>query len=304
MVNKFPLPEGVELKKLLDTLAYLSWGAADILLSYARDEQPPYGFSRALTVKDGGDGPVSAADMAVNEWLINGLEKFFPSVDWQLLSEETAKDQCIADLTSQSNWIWILDPLDGTKDFLMGSKDYAVHLALVHNLKPVLGIVLVPEIDELWFGVKGHGTWCENRTGVQKKALFSNRENLSELICVSSRSHRDKRLEQLLEDLNFAETKAVGSVGCKVATILRGDSDIYISLSGKSAPKDWDMAAPEALLVSAGGSFTHADGRALIYGSKNSEQRGCLVASNSKYHKEICSKVIEIFSTIDPDFIV
>ena len=140
---------GINLEDVLKVLRPLSWGAADILRAYARGEQPPHGFSKALSVDNGGEGPVSAADLAVNQWLLDGLKESFPSADWTLLSEETAKEQLTEGQPLAAEWLWILDPLDGTKDFLQGTGEYAVHLALVHQQRPVLGVVLVPEREEL-----------------------------------------------------------------------------------------------------------------------------------------------------------
>ena len=94
------------------------------------------------------------------------------------------------------------------------------------------------------------------------------------------------------------------SVGGKVATILRGETDVYISLSGKSAPKDWDMAAPEAVLKAAGGAFTHADGAPLLYNTGDVRQAGCLIASHGVNHQELCAKAAEAMGRIDPGFAV
>jgi 3'(2'), 5'-bisphosphate nucleotidase len=245
---------------------------------------------------------VSAADLAVNQWLLDGLKQSFPTADWTLLSEETAKEQLTEGQPLAAEWLWILDPLDGTKDFLQGTGEYAVHLALVHQQRPALGVVLVPEREELWIGVVGHGTWCENRSGERTPVRFSERKVTSELTLVASRSHRDQRLEQLINSLELGNSKAVGSVGCKVATILRGETDLYISLSGKSAPKDWDMAAPEAVLLAAGGAFTHADGRELTYNTGDVRQAGCLIASHGKAHATLCEKAAQAMGLIDPGF--
>ena len=87
------LPAGVSQDALLAALRPLCWGSADILRAYARGEQPPHGFPKALSVDDGGEGPVSAADLAVNQWLLDGLKQAFPEAGWTLLSEETAKEQ-------------------------------------------------------------------------------------------------------------------------------------------------------------------------------------------------------------------
>ena len=305
------LPAGIEEQHLLEELRRLSWGAADILLAYGRGEQPPYGFPAALSVDDGGDGPVSAADLAVNQWLLEGLAAAFPNAPWTLLSEETAKEQLTPGQPLAAEWLWILDPLDGTKDFLQGTGVYAVHLALARHGEPVLGVVLLPEMEELWFGLLADGAgaagaagraWCENRSGDRRPASLSPRRELGELVLVASRNHRDQRLEQLLAALALGDTRAIGSVGGKVATILRGETDLYISLSGKSAPKDWDMAAPEAVLRAAGGAFSHADGRALRYNDGDIRQAGCLIASHGASHRELCERAAAAMATIDPGF--
>ena len=303
------LPAGIEEARLLAELRALCWGAADILLAYGRGDAPPFGFPAALSVDDGGDGPVSAADLAVNQWLLEGLTAAFPEAPWTLLSEETAKEQLTAGQPLAAEWLWILDPLDGTKDFLQGTGEYAVHLALVRGGEPVLGVVLLPAMEELWFGIVDPGTqegsgraWCESRTGEQRPASLSDRREVSDLVLVASRNHRDERLEQLLEALSLGETRAIGSVGGKVATILRGETDLYISLSGRSAPKDWDMAAPEAVLRAAGGAFSHADGRALSYNDGDVRQAGCLIASHGPAHRELCERASAAMARIDPDF--
>ena len=302
MVSSDVLPAGVNQEDLLAELRRLSWGSADILRAYARGEQPPHGFPKALSVDDGGEGPVSAADLAVNQWLLDGLSAAFPDAGWTLLSEETAKEQLTEGEPLPAEWLWILDPLDGTKDFLQGTGEYAVHLALVRGQRPVLGVVLLPEADELWFGVVGQGAWCEDREGQRSPARFSERTALSDLILVASRSHRDDRLEQLISALGLGGSKAVGSVGCKVATILRGETDLYVSLSGRSAPKDWDMAAPEAVLLAAGGRFTHADASDLTYNTGDVRQAGCLIASHGKAHDALGERAKRAMAEIDPGF--
>jgi len=309
MMPAASLPTGVALEPLLAELRRLSWGAADILLAYGRGEQPPYGFPPALSVDHGGEGPVSAADLAVNQWLLDGLAQAFPDAGWTLLSEETAKQQLTPGQPLEAEWLWILDPLDGTKDFLQGTGEYAVHLALVHHGKPVLGVVLLPVPEELWIGLVGGGdspgrAWCEDRAGVQRPPRLSPRRALGELVLVASRNHRDQRLEQLLEALALGDTKAIGSVGGKVATILRGETDLYISLSGTSAPKDWDMAAPEAVLRAAGGCFSHADGRPLTYNDGDVRQAGCLIASHGPSHRLLCERAAAAMAAIDPGFAV
>ena len=298
------VPADVKLSILLAELRRLSWAAADVLIAYARGEQPPYGFPKTLTIEEGGDGPVSAADMAINELLISGLKNNLTYKEWDILSEETAKEKTFPGFNNKKDWCWILDPLDGTKDFLQGSEHYAVHIALTYKNKPTIGIVLIPEKNELWFGIVGTGAWYENRDGSKKEISFSERLEISELVLVSSKNHQQLKLLNLLSTLCFAKTKKIGSVGCKVASILRGEADVYISLSGKTSPKDWDMAAPHALIEAAGGMFTHADGAKLIYQNHNYSQTGCLIASHGKSHKEICQKAMTFFAQEEPKYMV
>ena len=321
MPAPLPLPAGVSREPLLAVLRQLAWEAADILLAYARGSQPPFGFPSVLSVDNGGEGPVSAADLAVNQHLLAGLAAAFPSAPWALLSEETAAETLRAGQPLAAEWLWVLDPLDGTNDFLQGTGEYAVHLALVRGQRVQLGVVLLPEKEELWFGWLSEGSaaaensaagenstaseaWIENRRGERQAPRFSERRSLNELVLVASRNHRDQRLEQLLEALGLGRSLAVGSVGCKVAAILRGDADVYISLSAKTAQKDCDMAAPEAVLRAAGGAFSHADGRALSYNTGDIRQAGCLIASHGPAQAELCGRAVALLNAIDPGFVV
>lgn len=309
MLNGSTLPSGVEPEALLQVVRQLAWEAADILLAYGRGEQPPFGYPKALSVDHGGEGPVSAADLAVNQQLLQGLAGAFPNAGWTLLSEETAAEQLAAGEPLPATWLWILDPLDGTKDFLLGTGEYAVHLALAHHNQVRLGVVLLPEQEQLWIGMPnaagGKGqAWCENRRGERQAATLSNRRDRAELVLVASRSHRDSRLEQLLAALELGSSTAVGSVGGKVAMILRGEADVYVSLSGRSAPKDWDMAAPDALLRAAGGAFSHADGRPLSYNNGDGLQAGCLLASHGPCQQLLCQRAQQLLARIDPGFAV
>lgn len=298
------LPDAIRPEELLAVVRRLAWDASAILRAYASGQAPPFGYPCQLTVDNDPKGPVSAADLAVNDRLQQGLLAAFPAASWQVLSEETAAAWPGGE-PIRSPWLWVLDPLDGTKDFLAGTGEYAVHIALIHGQRPVLGAVALPELQQLWFGWLGDGgpqAWWENPAGERHPVCFSQRSELAELIPVTSRSHRDGRLEQLMATLGTAPGRALGSVGGKVAAILRGDADLYLSLSGRSAPKDWDMAAPEAVLLAAGGAFTHADGQPLLYNSGHLEQAGCLIASHGLAHAALCRTAAEALGRIDPGF--
>ena len=109
--------------------------------------------------------------------------------------------------------------------------------------------------------------WCEKRNGSQISANLSNKKNLKEMTLVTSKNHSNELLNRMIEKIGFKKIIKMGSVGCKIASIVRGEADIYLSLSlkGQSAPKDWDFAAPELILKKAGGALTDNFNRELSY---------------------------------------
>ena len=287
------LPFGVEINDLIDNLRSLSWEAADILLYYANIIKKLEQKNEILKNKNN-DEPVTLADLEVNELIINRINQSYQDTNWEILSEENFKIK--SNYFNNVDWLWVLDPLDGTKDFIQGTQNYAMHLALNYKRKPYIGIVLIPEKDELWIS-DGEKIWCENRDGNIRKQNISETNILEKMTIVTSKNHRNQKLKDLIEKINFKKTMLMGSIGCKVASIIRGESDIYISLSlpGKTAPKDWDFAAPEAILKAAGGSITNIDNEELVYGSTDLKHSGIIIASNNKKnHKRICSEVKEI----------
>ena len=287
------LPFGVEINDLIDNLRSLSWEAADILLYYANIIKKLEQKNEILKNKNN-DDPVTLADLEVNELIINRINQTYQDTNWEILSEENFKIQ--SNYFNNVDWLWVLDPLDGTKDFIQGTQNYAMHLALNYKRKPYIGIVLIPEKDELWISYE-EKIWCENRDGNIRKQNLSETNILEKMTIVTSKNHRNQKLKDLIEKINFKKTILMGSIGCKVASIIRGESDIYISLSlpGKTAPKDWDFAAPEAILKAAGGSITNIDNEELVYGSTDLKHSGIIIASNNKKnHKRICSEVKEI----------
>ena len=293
------LPSGLEIKNLIDDLRIFSWEACETLLYYSQILKESTDKSNIIK-NDNYDDPVTIADLKVNEIIVNRLNNKYKGIDWQILSEENVKSN-IGNVDSTAKWVWVLDPLDGTKDFIQGTTNYSMHLALNYKQKPIIGIVLIPEKDELWIA-DGEKTWCEKRNGSLFMPNFSKNKSLQEMVLVTSKNHRNKTLNNLIDKISFNEVKIMGSIGCKIASIVRGDSDLYICLSlpGKSSPKDWDFAAPEAILKAAGGAVTNLDNQKLSYGKSNFEQGGVIVASNNIFkHESICLEIKEIIKKYD-----
>ena len=288
------LPPSVNISKLLNDLKNISWEASESLLKYEqiiKDKNNKSNLLKNNNIKD----PVTIADLEVNEIIINRINENYKNICWEILSEENVKvnsDSC----NFNEDFVWVLDPLDGTKDFIQGTGNYAMHLALNYKKYPHLGIVLIPDKDELWIS-NNEIVWCENKIGDSKRPNLSNKSNLNEMIIVTSKNHKNHVLKNLIDRANFKEVVVMGSIGCKIASILRGESDIYICLSlpGESSPKDWDFAAPAATLKTAGGAITNINNEELTYGNLNFEQRGIIVASSNKNsHKRICLQIKEI----------
>ena len=154
------LPSGIEIKSLIDDLRIFSWEAADTLLNYSKILKYTNNKSNILE-NDNFDDPVTLADLKVNEMIIKRIKDKYKNADWQILSEENVKNSSMHCKTA-AEWVWILDPLDGTKDFIQGTGNYAMHLALNYKQNPFLGIVLIPEKEELWIAY-GQNVWCEKR---------------------------------------------------------------------------------------------------------------------------------------------
>ncbi|NJR37856.1 MAG: 3'(2'),5'-bisphosphate nucleotidase CysQ [Leptolyngbyaceae cyanobacterium CSU_1_4] len=273
----------------------LGWGASKILRSYYRGEPTPDGAARNLKIQDKKEGPVTAADLAVNEYVLNKLEAIFGE-NFGYLSEETYNTTREA---IPHDWVWILDPLDGTRDFIDQTGEYAFHLALAYQGRPVLSVVACPELEKLYYATLGGGAFVETPDGTRQKIHVSKGDRLQDLSVVVSRTHRDDRFNALLQQLPCQKLVYVGSVGGKIAALVEQRADVYISLSGKSAAKDWDMAAPELILTEAGGRFTHEDGSPLLYNQGDVNQWGCLIASNGHCHDELCAEATRILAEID-----
>ncbi len=286
-------PEGVDINSLIDDLRLYSWSASDILLKYGQYLKNPK-YRNDFIKNKANNEPVTLADLDVNNLIIKNIRDKYANVSWDILSEESVNN--FSKLEINSDWLWILDPLDGTKDFIQGTGDFAMHLALNYRNKPIIGIVLIPQRNELWIA-NGNKVWCENKNGIKKNHNLSHCKSIGDMTVVTSKNHRNKELQTLISNIGFKNSISMGSIGCKIAAILRGEADIYISLSlpGKSAPKDWDFAAPDAILNQAGGYISTLNNKELIYGQDGYMQKGLIIASNDKKnHETICLEIKDI----------
>ncbi|MFN5516019.1 MAG: 3'(2'),5'-bisphosphate nucleotidase CysQ, partial [Cyanobacteriota bacterium] len=251
---------------MLIPLREVAWGAVQILQSYYRGEnQGNLGVNESKT-----DGPVTQADLAANHYILERLQAQFDPQTFGYLSEETHQGT----EPLPQDWVWIIDPLDGTRDFIDKTGEYALHIALAYRQRPVLAAVGMPEANQIYVAAKGQGCFLDMGNGEMTPICVQPRPQEEDLTLVVSRTHRDQRFQDLIDRLPFGARHYVGSVGCKIGAILANQADIYISLSGKSAAKDWDFAAPELILTEAGGEFSYFDGSPVLYNRGDVRQWG------------------------------
>lgn len=287
------LPDQKNLDEIGQIARAVGWRAAEILHSYS------YGAAASrLSVEDKKDGPVTSADLAVDRYILQQLRIALGSQDFGFLTEETYKSLPAAQksIPVPQSWVWIIDPIDGTREFIKRTSNYAVHIALVCEGRPVVAVVVWPTEGKLYYAQLGAGAFVENPAGFRTPLQVSPRERLQELTVISGHNHRNERFNQLMRRLPCKNQRFGGSIGCKIAQIVEHEADVYISISGKSAPKDWDFAAPELILTEAGGRFTHADGTPLMYNQGDVTQWGCVIASNGHCHEDLCAQAQKVLT--------
>lgn len=282
----------LKLEEIATLARSIGWGAADILEHYSQ--------SADLVIKHKKEGPVTAADLAANDYILQQLRVAVGSSDFGYLSEETYKSpEQGAHIPTDKPWVWIIDPIDGTRDFINRTSEYAIHIALVREGRPAVAVVVLPEAGKLYWAQLGAGAFVDTRDGKRTPLRVSDRSRLEDLCLVARRTARGERLNELLHRLPCQNQQYFGSIGCKFAAIAEHRADGYISLSGKSAPKDWDLAAPELILTEAGGRLTRADGTLLMYNQEDVSQWGCLVASNGHCHEDLCARTAAILAQVE-----
>jgi 3'(2'), 5'-bisphosphate nucleotidase len=213
------------------------------------------GEVRALDKADG--SPLTAADMASHRTIVEGLQRLTP--DWPVLSEESAD----AGHEIRRNWkrFWLVDPLDGTKEFLKRNGEFTVNIALVEDGTPVMGVVHAPALGLSYFAGQGQGAFKQlddDTSAAIRVALHREHEKLK---IVGSRSHADPRQDELVRYLGGGEFLSMGS-SLKLCLVADGSAHLYPRLG---PTMEWDTAAAHAIVREAGGIVCDSDGKELRY---------------------------------------
>lgn len=208
-------------------------------------------------VVKGDNSPVTLADKQAEAVIVPALKKLLPDVP--VVAEEAAAEGAV--LAHGFKRFWLVDPLDGTKEFINRNGEFTVNVALIEEGRPVLGVVAAPAIGQLFAGALGAGAFVEDANG--RCALACRRVPEAGLTVVASRSHGDtESLAAFLQGRKLAEVRSAGS-SLKLCLVASGQADLYPRL-GRTM--EWDIAAGHAVLSAAGGSVTTLDGAPLLYG--------------------------------------
>ncbi|MCK0509190.1 3'(2'),5'-bisphosphate nucleotidase CysQ [Aromatoleum anaerobium] len=234
--------------KLLETLVPLARRAGDVIMSvYATDFE--------IRGKDDAS-PVTEADERAEAVILAGLAALAPQIP--VIAEEAVAAGCIPEIGER---FWLVDPLDGTKEFIRRNGEFTVNIALIEAGQPVLGVVLAPALGRLYAGAVGAGAFVEDDRG--RRPIRCRLPPDEGLTVVASRSHGDAAaLDAFLAGRKVASRASAGS-SLKLCLIAAGEADLYPRL-GRTM--EWDIAAGHAVLEAAGGRVSQIDGRPLHYG--------------------------------------
>jgi len=214
------------------------------------------GDGAAETKADG--SPVTAADRAAESVILFGLAKLAPQIP--VVSEECAAAGIVPDITGGR--FWLVDPLDGTREFLNRNGEFTVNIALVEDRRPVLGAVYAPVLSTLYLGRVGEAAW--RATGDEPpEPILARRTPAEGPTVVASRSHGDRQaLADYLDGRSVSAERQIGS-SLKFCVVAEGGADLYPRF-GRTM--EWDTAAGDAVLRASGGSVETLDGQPLLYG--------------------------------------
>lgn len=255
------------MNKELEAARKLALQAGAILMNY-------YQRSFAIDWKAPGD-PVTAADREASELIVASLREEFP--EDAVLCEEEPDDLKRLDRSR----VWMVDPMDGTREFIEHRGEFAVMIGLVEDGVPVVGAVYQPTTKKLYYAAAGQGAFMEFEG--KKTVLHVSRQAVASRMTIAvSRSHRSMRVEAIRKRLRIPESIQTGSVGLKAGLICEGRAHLYIHAGPQTHL--WDTCGPEAILREAGGRFTDIWNNPLQYTGREVRNTNGIVASNGVVH--------------------
>lgn len=232
-----------------------------------------YGRDFDYEEKSDDGGPVTEADLRINEFLTTRLSEAFP--DDAVIGEESD----LSKIQSNVHRRWIIDPIDGTKDFLLKNGEFSVMIGLAVDGRAELGVVAEPAYDRVYCGAPGMGAFVLDKDNRQTELYVDISMPLEKATLVNSRNHPDPTIDKIRDALGITNEYQHGSVGCKIARIADGSADLYVNLSGRC--HWWDVCGPEAIMRQAAGVLLTIDGKELRYEGTDTLVRESFFAANA-----------------------
>ncbi|MGY5151351.1 MAG: 3'(2'),5'-bisphosphate nucleotidase CysQ family protein [Candidatus Nitrosopumilus sp. bin_6a] len=233
------------------------------------------------TKKD--DSPITDADLKSNEV----IKKILSQSEHQILSEEDKDD--LSRLSKET--IWIVDPLDGTSDFIDKTGEFTVMISLIKNKRPILGVIGWPTEKTLFVAQKGSGAFRFSNEE-WKKISVTKVSEISKCKAVGSRHHLSDKEKAFIKKLGIEDFTSIGS-SLKVGKISSGEAEAYITTTNKM--KEWDSAASYCIILEAGGKMTDMSGNDLTYNNKDVYHQNGILVTNGLVH----NKIIEEFKKLE-----
>jgi 3'(2'), 5'-bisphosphate nucleotidase len=210
------------------------------------------------------DSPLTVADKQAHQIIISALEQLTPTIP--VLSEESPAEHHRPGVRQQWPTLWLVDPLDGTREFIKRNGEFTVNIALIHQQRSVLGVVAAPALNAAYLGARGLGAWRTTLDDADGHLELIHVRHLHKPpVVVGSRSHGGGSLDTLLARLGSHELRAVGSA-LKFCRVAEGSADLYPRLGPTS---EWDTAAGQAILEAAGGHVLNLSGTPLRYNQRD-----------------------------------
>ena len=181
---------------------------------------------------------------------------------------------------------WIIDPLDGTREYRAGLDEWCVMVGLLRDGNPELGVVYAPTYRTLWYAQRGVGAYLREK-GEDRRLSVSKTQQMSGGLAVVSRYHVSDNARLRFDALG-CDTRTMGSMGLKIATIASGEADAYWS---DGALGEWDVCAPQIILEEAGGTMSDTQGNPLRYGTESRRLAGGCAASNGLLQCALCADI-------------
>lgn len=236
--------------------------------------------------------PVTEADRVVNAFLCEQLAAAFPGD--LVVGEESGFDGAVP----ATGRAWFVDPIDGTKDFILKNDEWSIMAGLAVDGVATVGVVFEPAVDRMYFAAAGAGAW-RVADGQTTRLMRASAKPASDAVVVNSRNHPDPRIQRIVERLGITEQFEHGSVGCKLARIAEGRADVYFNFSGRCAM--WDTCGPEAIIREAGGDLVDTEGRHLVYAGASTAVKVGFFAATSAVLDPVAAAVDALRAELRPD---